>query len=128
MIKNIITAGAYTSGNVPSATSMKTNNMYQFVASSGVFQITQPGITEVDVNAIVTATAAGNITLQAYGNGVAIPGALATETFDQGDTKTLHINDVVRTALSNGNYAELSFGLSTACTIVGGDVILKHEA
>lgn len=45
------------------------------------------GIYKVDVTAIVSAPAAGDVTLQLENNGIAIPGAIATETITTADTE-----------------------------------------
>ena len=49
--------------------------------------LNQKGIYKVDITAVVSAPAAGIVTLQLENNGVAIPGALASETITTADTE-----------------------------------------
>lgn len=55
------------------------------------------GYYTVDVSAVATPTAAGNVTVSVFRNGVAIPGAIATDSVTTvGNSSTLAINTTVR--------------------------------
>ena len=56
------------------------------VTSNGV-TLNQKGIYHITVTAVVSAPAAGNVTLQLLEDSVAIPGAFATETITTADTE-----------------------------------------
>lgn len=125
MIKALVTPGAYTSGNIPLTLSADTNRKYSL--ANNVVSIKTDKLSNVKANVILTATAAGLITLQAYADGIAIPGALATVTAEIGSTYTLHVNDVVQTEFTvPATLVGITLALSGACTLVGGDVILEN--
>lgn len=54
-------------------------------------QVKKSGLYRISADLIVTPTAAGLLTFQAYNNGVAIPSALAQQTVAAGDAYTIHI-------------------------------------
>lgn len=58
-----------------------------FALNGDAISIQQAGVYKITVSATFTAPAAGDITLQLYENGVAIPGALATETITTATTE-----------------------------------------
>lgn len=127
MLKALVTPGAYTSGNVPFTGYQNTNTKYDLNADN-TFDIKVAGLTEVKANIVVTATAAGVITLTAYADGVAIPGAIASQQEAIGSTYTLTINDIVKSIYQeNMSWAKLSLQLSGPCTLVGGDLILTYQ-
>lgn len=59
-----------------------------FEVTGDSISIQHPGMYAVTVTATFTAPAAGDVTLQLYEDGVAVPGALATETITTADTET----------------------------------------
>lgn len=124
MLKCLITAGAYTSGNIPITVLKNTNSNYS--VSNNAISILNSGITDVKANIVFTATSTDPVTVQLYADGAAVPGALATITPVSGSTYTLHINDVVKTIPSLSSYATISIQLSEACTLVGGDLICEY--
>lgn len=58
-----------------------------FALNGDAIAIQQSGVYKVTVSATFTAPAAGDVTLQLFENGVAIPGALATETITTATTE-----------------------------------------
>lgn len=125
MLKALVTAGAYTSGNIPYTIYKNTNNKYTL---DNGFNIAVEGLTEIKANIVATATTAGNLSLVASANGIPIAGAIDTQTVEVGDTYTFHINDIVKTVFQqNTTLAVITFTFSSACTLVGGDVILTYE-
>ena len=124
MFKGLITAGTYASGNIP--ISLYKNTDGNFSLNNNAVSIKRDGIVNIKANVIITATSAGSITVQLYGNGSPISGATATEKFAENGIDTLVINDVVVVAnQSDSGYATLSLQLSAGCTIVGGDIICE---
>lgn len=61
------------------------NNAFNFTGNS--VSLNHVGIYKVTVTAIVSAPAAGDVTLQLFENGIAVPGAIATETIATADTE-----------------------------------------
>lgn len=87
--------------------------------SDNSIQLNRPGYYGVDGQFTVTGTSAGDVTIQLYANGTAIPGALTTETLTEGGTATLSLKKVVRALPStNINRVNLTFKTSAACTLV----------
>lgn len=124
MLKALVTPGAYTSGNIPFTGYQNTNNKYDLNADN-TFDIKVSGLTEIKANIVVTATAAGVLTLTALADGVPIPGAVTSQQTAIGSEYTLPINDIVKSVYQeNSNWAKLSFQLSGACILGGGDMIL----
>lgn len=58
---------------------------FDFIGEDVILQ--QNGIYHITVTAVVSASAAGNVTLSLYENGVAAPGAFSTETITTPDTE-----------------------------------------
>lgn len=58
-----------------------------FDFTSNSVSLQKSGIYQVTITAIVSAPTAGDVTLQLYENGVAIPGAIATETITTATTE-----------------------------------------
>lgn len=54
-------------------------------------QVNKSGLYHISADVIVTPTAAGLLTFQAYNNGIAIPSALSQETVAAGSAYTIHI-------------------------------------
>lgn len=128
MLKALVNPGAYTSGNIPFTIYQNTNDKYALDTTDNTFDVKVAGLTEVKGNVIATATAAGVLSLQAYANGSAISGAVASATVAIGDTVTLNINDIIKTVYqANPVWANVSLQLSGACTLVGGDFILSYQ-
>ena len=76
------------------------------------------GYYTIDVDITVTPTAAGNVTVTLFRDGVAIPGATATATVGTaGNTVTLPITTTVRVGCCNGDSS------ITAVLIAGAGVV-----
>ena len=127
MLKALVTAGGYTSGNIPLTLNQNTNGKYELNEDSSI-DIKVGGLTEIKGNIVITGTAAAARTVQLYVNGVAVEGALDTQTLADGSNYTFHINDIVKTIVQPiPAYATIALRVSGACTLVGGDVILTFE-
>ena len=63
-----------------------------FEYSGNSISIQHPGMYAVTVTATFSAPAAGDVTLQIYEDGVAVPGALVTETITTADTEVRTIS------------------------------------
>lgn len=127
MLKNLVTNGAYTTGNIPMTVYKQTNGKYALNSDNSI-SIKTDGLTEIKANVLVTGTVIGDLSLVAYVDGVALPGAIDTQTLAVGDSYTFHINDIIKTIYQTSpSFVELSFKLSGACTIDGGDIILTYE-
>lgn len=70
----------------------KINCVKTFDVTSNSVALQETGMYLVDVNATFTAEAAGDVTIQLYENGIAIPGALATETITTPTTEARSIS------------------------------------
>lgn len=62
------------------------------VAGSASFNLNSPGIYEVSFNGVATATAAGNMGVTMFKDGVAVPGALAAEYSTAGATGLINLS------------------------------------
>lgn len=128
MLKTLVVAGAYASGNVPMTVNQATNDKYVLDADNAI-SIRTVGLTEIKANITVEALAADELTLTLYADGVAVPGATDTKTIATiGDRWTFHIDDIVRTAYRiNPEFSKIALQFSDATTLVGGDLILAYE-
>lgn len=127
MLKALTTAGAYTAGNLPITVYQNTNDKYN-VNTDNSIDVRVAGLTELKATVVANAGAAGVLSLQAYANGVPIPGAIDSQTVTSGSTHTFHIDDIVKTVYqANPTWANVSFQFSAACTVVSGDVILLYQ-
>lgn len=61
------------------------NNAFSFTGNS--VSLNHVGIYKLTVTAVVSAPAAGDVTLQLFENGISVPGAFATETITTADTE-----------------------------------------
>lgn len=67
-------------------------------AGSGAINLNRPGFYMIHVNADILGTVAGLAQLQLFVNGVAYPGALASETIAVGGTENVGFTAIVRVA------------------------------
>lgn len=87
--------------------------------SDNSIQLNRPGYYGVSGQFAITGTAAGDVTIQLYANGTAVPGALATETLAEGSSATISLKKVIKALPSNlTNRVSLTFKTSAACTLV----------
>lgn len=97
-----------------------------FSIDNGNITLQLPGIYKVTVIAIVSAPAAGNVTLQLLENGELIPGALATETITTASTEsriiTIQAYVLVNTICLLGQRSTLAKTLSVVNTGVASTV------
>lgn len=103
---------------IPLSAVLDTNNSLSF--SNNTIKINKAGYYDVTGNFVITATAAGDISVRLFANGVAIPEAIATETAAAvGNVITLPIHDIIKVIRSSNilNTAELTFVVSAACTL-----------
>ena len=119
----LIAETAVTAGqNIPLNAYINTNNNTEF--SNGVVSIKTAGFYEVTANVVVTGVAVGDISLQLFNNGVALPEAIATATSTSLTKKiTLPVHDVIRIgATVPTEHVNLSFRLSADATITNANV------
>lgn len=103
---------------IPLSAVLDTNNSLSF--SNNTIKINKAGYYDVTGNFVITATAAGDISVRLFANGVTIPEAIATETVAAaGNVITLPIHDIIKVIRSSNisNTAELTFVVSAACTL-----------
>lgn len=113
-----ITAGQ----NIPINAYINTNNNTEY--NNGVIAIKNAGYYEIFANIVVTGVAVGDITLQMYNNGVALPEATAIATSTSTSKKiTLPVHDIIRIgATVPTEHVNLSFRLSADATITNANV------
>lgn len=129
MLKCLITAGSYSTAdtNIPLTLYKNTNDIYSLNEDNSV-SVKAAGLTEVKANVIITSSSTATISAQLLANDEIVEGALYDITPANASTYTLTINDIVPIVSSySDEYVKLSIQLSTACTLVGGDVILVHH-
>ena len=84
------------------------------------------------VDADVLATAAGDVTLQLFNNGVAVPGAQATITAAAADTEHVSFNALVVVPLSCCEYGvttgNLTVGIDVPATVTNAHIVVAKLA
>ena len=121
------TSTALTAGqNIPlGGVSAKSNN--NATLADNTIQINQVGYYNVIGQFVLTATAAGTITVQLYVNGNAVEGAYSSATVAEGDTVTLDLSKAIKVIPSTAyNRATVSYQTSTASTLVNSIVNVQH--
>lgn len=94
--------------------------------TGGSLRLMNSGYYDVDVNVIVDGAATGDITIQLYKDGVAVPGAIATSTVTAaGDTANLNIHAIVRKACKCGDPSDLYLMLVQEATVTNVAVVVK---
>lgn len=97
-----------------------------FALNGDAISLQQSGVYKVTVSATFTAPVAGDVTLQLYENGVAIPGALATETITTSTTEfrsvSFDIYVLVDSANILGNWSTLTKDLTVVNTGVASTI------
>lgn len=96
--------------------------------SGSAINITGAGYYDVDANFTLTPTAAGDVTITLYKDGVAVPGATATITAAAGDTVNLKINALVREFCPCGDSSSnLTFLLSDSAASITNVAIVVEK-
>ena len=124
---NITTATAVTAGtDIPLNLIFNTNCNTEM--TNNRINLNKCGAYDIDAMFNITGVAAGNITLQMYNNGVAIPDAVAGATSAAAtDLITLNVTDIVRAVRNNiGTEAALSFRLSASATVNNAIVTVER--
>ena len=85
--QSLLTNGLVNLGNVYRKYCKKDCGVKTFDFTSNSISLQKSGIYQITVTAVVSAPTAGDVTLQLYENGVAISGALATETITTATTE-----------------------------------------
>lgn len=124
---NITTATAVTAG-----TDIPLNLIFNTNCRTGIngnrIRINSCGAYDVDALFNITGVAAGDVSLQMFNNGVAIPDAVASATSTATtDLITLNLTDIIRAVKNNiGTEIALSFRLSAAATINNAIVTVQR--
>ena len=98
--------------------------------SGNAIQIAGAGYYDIDASFVVAPTAAGEVTITAFLNNVAIPGATATATVAAaGDFVTLPINAVIREACQCcEGLSNLTFVLTgTAANVPNSAIVVEKK-
>lgn len=124
---NITTATAVTAG-----TDIPLNLIFNTNCRTGIngnrIRINSCGAYDVDALFNITGVAAGDVSLQMFNNGVAIPDAVASATSTATtDLITLNLTDIIRAVKNNlGTEIALSFRLSAAATVNNAIVTVQR--
>lgn len=124
---NITTATAVTAG-----TDIPLNLIFNTNCRTGIngnrIRINACGAYDVDALFNITGVAAGDVSLQMFNNGVAIPDAVASATSTGAtDLITLNLTDIIRAVKNNlGTEIALSFRLSAAATVNNAIVTVQR--
>lgn len=124
--QSLLTNGLVNLGSVYRKYCKKCNGVKTFDFTGNSIALQKSGIYQVTLTAIVSAPTAGNVTLQLYENGVAISGAIATETITTADTefRTLAIDHfiLVDSDCVLGNFATLAKSITLVNTGVASTI------
>lgn len=85
--QSVLTNGLVNLGAVYRRYCKKSCGVKTFDFSGSAISLQKSGIYQVTITAIISAPTAGDVTLTLFENGVAIPGALATETITTATTE-----------------------------------------
>ena len=95
-------------------------------------RLLKAGLYLVTVGADILATAAGDVTLQLFNNGVAVPGAQATITAAAADTEHVSFEALVHVPFSccgyNTNTGNLTVGIDAAATVTNAHIVVAKLA
>lgn len=98
-------------------------------AGTGVFTLRKPGYYYVSFNTTFTTDATGDATVQLQNGGIAVPGAIGTETVTTaGDTKTISFATIIKvlpSCCALDNTANLTFvatGIELTATIANVNI------
>lgn len=130
MLKCLITPGSYATAdtNIPITLYKNTNDIYSLNEDDNTVSVKAAGLTEVKANIIITSSSTSTISAQLLANDEIVEGALYDITPANSSTYTLTINDIVPIVNQvSDEYVNLAIQLSTACSIVGGDMIFVHH-
>lgn len=124
--QNLLTNSLVDIGSVYRRFSKKNCNTRTFDTTSNSITLNSSGIYHVTITAIVSAPAAGDVTLSLFENGTVIPGAIATETITTATTEfhtaTIDYYILVDSACVLGNRAVNSKTLTLVNTGVGSTI------
>lgn len=127
MFKGYIPAGAYTAGNnIPIVQIVNTNKVYQL--NNNTISITKPGITDIKATIVTEATLAEPFSALVYANGKPIENSAVSFTGAIGALYTFVIDiPVLVRSQSMEDFVDISLQLTTAATIVSGNVNLEYR-
>ena len=95
-------------------------------------RLLKAGLYLVIVDADILATAAGDVTLQLFNNGVAVPGAQATTTAAAADTEHVSFSALIHIPLSCCSYAtttdNLTVGIDVPATVTNAHIVVAKLA
>lgn len=129
MLKLINTTGATLTANdtIPLNVKYNTNDTIGFDASSNSALIKLGGVYNIDGDFVLTSGVTGDITIQMYINGVAVPEAKATITTTTGNTYTYTIVDAERFVnIPDIDYSKISFVVTGASILISADVKIER--
>lgn len=89
--QTVLTNGIVNLGAVYRKYCKKNCETNTFTFNSTSVSLNQKGVYHLTLNANVSGSAAGNVTLQLFENGVAVPGAIATQTITTATTEVRNI-------------------------------------
>lgn len=113
-----------------------TNNLLtgcsiQHTAGSNSVILSKPGLYEVFVNANISATAAGNVSLKLINNGAEIAGAKASVTAAEGSSYPMAMGTIIRVRPSCPavqNSATIQLQADAAITVVSANIFVVKLA
>jgi hypothetical protein len=103
----------------------------EHVAGSNAVQLLKRGLYQVNVNADVVPTAAGDIAVQLLNKGVTVPGAVATVTGAAGDTYSVAFTTLVKvppSCCAVNNAGNLQVQVTAAGTVSNANIVVVKEA
>ena len=131
--QTVAVGGTIDLGSVYRKYCRKVNGIKAFDFNGTSIALQQSGIYHITATVIATSSAAGNVTIQMFENGIAIPGALGTDTFStttQLKTLTIDVYVIVDNGCLLGQPTTLAKNISlqvleTAATI--NNVVVNVE-
>ena len=99
------------------------------LVSQNAVQLDGPGYYDIDSNFTILPTAIGNVTVTAYKNGVAIPGATATEAATVANVPVnLSLNFLVREYCAcAGDISNITFVLSDTAAAISNTALVVEK-
>ena len=99
------------------------------LVSQSAVQLDGPGYYDIDSNFTILPTAIGNVTVTAYKNGVAIPGATATEAATVANVPVnLSLNFLVREYCAcAGDISNITFVLSDTAAAISNTAVVVEK-
>lgn len=100
--QTVAVGGTIDLGSVYRKYCKKVNGIKAFDFNGTSIALQQSGIYHITATIVATSSAAGNVTIQMLENGIAIPGAFATETITTTDTELRTLTIDVYVIVDNG--------------------------